>query len=270
MRTTKNPGRRGENARRSRIFFVPSPEIHFCDNEEPTSRPERPGPRTHRLGGPPARDRLLSGGLLPQLRRLRRRVRQRPHHLPARSVGRQFRPGLRAAVRDDVGRAAAARADRNGGFLPQADRPRPPGAGLLVADAARALLPVYALRRCLQPVDRPRAVHRRSDAAQNVDLRLQLLLRHHAALVSLYADRTLSDHAADQPVARAGLAARVAERPRDLGPDAAAALREDAGPGARLHGQLRQHGALRRLRLERVRHVPLRLGPVTSCWPSTS
>ena len=104
VRTTKNPGRRGENARRSRIFFVPSPEIHFCDNEEPTSRPERPGPRTHRLGGPPARDRLLPGGLLPQLRRLRRRVRQRPRHLPARSVGRQFRPGLRAAVRDDVGR----------------------------------------------------------------------------------------------------------------------------------------------------------------------
>ena len=93
-----------------------------------------------------------------------------------------------------------------------------------------------------------------------LDLRLQLLLRHHAALVSLYADRTLSDHAADQPVARTGLAARVAERPRDLGRDAAAALREDAGPGARLHGQLRQHGALRRLRLERVRHVPLRLG----------
>ena len=134
------------------------------------------------------------------------------------------------------------------------------GAGLLVADAARALLPVYALRRDLQSVDRPRAVHRRSDAAQDVDLRLQLLLRHHAALVSLYADRTLSDHAADQPVARAGLAARVAERPRDLGRDAAAALREHAGPGARLHGQLRQHGALRRLRLERVRHVPLRLG----------
>lgn len=56
-----------------------------------------------------------------------------------------------AAVRDDVGRAAAARADRNGGFLPQADRPRPPGAGLLVADAARALLPVYALRRTSSP-----------------------------------------------------------------------------------------------------------------------
>lgn len=136
------PGRT-DVAAGSRIFsYLRRKSTRNC-HERTTARPENRLPRAHRLDRPAARPRLFPGGVLPLLRSLRRRLRQRPSDLPLRLFLGQPGPLLRPAVRHDDGRAAASRAHRHGGLLPQTHRTHPAGAHLLVRGAAPALPPLH-------------------------------------------------------------------------------------------------------------------------------
>ena len=218
--------------------------------------------RAHRLGRPAACAGLFSGRFRPLLRPLRGAARRRSRRVSDRRFRRQSGPVQRAALRDDDRRAAAARRRGDGGLLPPAHRPHRAAAPVLVAGAAAALLRLspHLRRRYAEPDGRSGVVYRAPARRAPLYVRLQLQLRHHAAVVSLYARGALPRDAGAGRMAAAGFAARSATLPGRVGRGAAAALRRGGGTAAGLCGQRRQHGAVGRLRLERLRDVLLFFG----------
>ena len=184
---------------------------NFADNKpiqdgKHASNPHTRPPGADRVDRPAADAGLLPGRIRPLLRPLRRCIRHRPHGLPLRRLLGQSGPLQRPAVRHDDRRAPAPGAHRHRRILPPAHRACGAGARLLVHRAATPLLPLRAGGR-RRHVARGGELHVGRNAAPAMELRLQLQLRDHAAVVPLHARRALPDHARSEPLARTRLEA---------------------------------------------------------------